>query len=146
MLLSVILLLFQLWGNVEVSSSQNAPSGCGKPTPLEDGDIEGTVGHEYRNGAKVKYLCPNYYIMQGGPHKTCTNGQWIGQMRCLKPCTVYSQDLTTHNIGFIHSADNKMYSEHDDIIGFRCTSGRHDGALNMRQKCNDGVMLLPTCH
>lgn len=60
-----------------------APSDCGKPTPLEDGDIEGTVGHRYRHGDRVKYTCPNYYKMQGDPHKTCTNGEWIGQMRCL---------------------------------------------------------------
>ncbi|KAL3047057.1 hypothetical protein OYC64_021313 [Pagothenia borchgrevinki] len=146
-----------LLGNAEVTCLANgqwsapfptcgAPSGCGKPTPLEDGDIEGTVGHEYRNGAKVKYICPNFYIMQGGPHKTCTNGQWVGQMRCLKPCTVNRHDMTTHNIGFKYSTYDKIYSEHDDIIGFRCTRGRHDGALNMRQKCIDGVMLLPTCH
>ncbi|KAJ4943358.1 hypothetical protein JOQ06_005861 [Pogonophryne albipinna] len=61
-----------------------APSGCGKPTPLEDGDIEGTVGHRYRHGDRVTYICPNYYKMEGDPHKTCTNGEWIGQMRCLK--------------------------------------------------------------
>ncbi|KAI9517663.1 hypothetical protein NQZ68_004885 [Dissostichus eleginoides] len=146
-----------LLGNAEVTCSANgqwsapfptcgAPSGCGKPTPLENGDIEGTVRYGYRNAAKVKYICQNYYIMQGDPYKTCTNGEWIGQMRCLKPCTVNSQDLTTHNIDFRHVANNKVYLEHDDIIGFRCTSGRPDGVLNMRQKCNDGVMLLPTCH
>ncbi|KAF3835461.1 hypothetical protein F7725_028019 [Dissostichus mawsoni] len=142
-----------LLGNAEVTCSANgqwsapfptcgAPSGCGKPTPLENGDIEGTVRYGYRNADKVKYTCQNYYIMLGDPYKTCTNGEWIGQMRCLKPCTVNSHDLTTHNIDFRHSANNKLYSEHDDIIGFRCTSGRHDGVLNMRQKCNDGRNML----
>ncbi|KAF3835459.1 hypothetical protein F7725_028017 [Dissostichus mawsoni] len=105
--------------------------GLWKTNTLADGDIEGTVGHEYRQGAKVKYICPNYYIMQGDPYKTCTN----------EPCTVNSQDLTTHNIDFRHSTNNKLYLEHDDIIGFRCTSGRHDGVLNMRQKCNDGLQI-----
>ncbi|XP_034093344.1 complement factor H-related protein 1-like [Gymnodraco acuticeps] len=123
-----------------------ALSGCGRPTPLEDGDIEGTVGHRNRHGDRVKYICPNYYKMQGDPHKTCTNGEWIGQMRCLKPCTVNSQDMTTHHIDFRHVQQNKLYSKPDDTIEFRCTSGRHDGAVDMRQKCNDGVILLPTCH
>ncbi|XP_071059127.1 complement factor H-like [Pseudochaenichthys georgianus] len=146
-----------LLGNAEVTCLANgqwsapfptcgAPLDCGKPTPLEDGDIEGTVGHRYRHGDRVKYICPNYYKMQGDPHKTCTNGEWIGQMRCLKPCIVNSQDMTTHHIDFRHVQQNKMYLKPDDTIEFRCTSGTHVGAVDMRQKCNDGVILLPTCH
>ncbi|KAF3855417.1 hypothetical protein F7725_023472, partial [Dissostichus mawsoni] len=80
----------------------------GKPTPLADGDIEGTVGHEYRHGDRVKYICQNHYIMQGDPYKTCTNGEWIGQMRCLsKTLHCDYQDLSTHNIDFRYTTTDK---------------------------------------
>ncbi|KAI9517661.1 hypothetical protein NQZ68_004883 [Dissostichus eleginoides] len=91
-----------------------APSGCGKPTPLADGDIEGTVGQEYMHGAKVKYICPNYYIMQGDPYKTCTNGEWIGQMRCLKIICTAPEIENGDVLGQIQE-----YKEHQ-VLEFQC--------------------------
>lgn len=63
-----------------------------------------------------------------------------------EPCTVDRELMSTHKIAFRYTRDNKLYSAHDDIIEFRCASRTsHDGVLNMRQKCTDGEMELPTC-
>ncbi|XP_061153328.1 complement factor H [Syngnathus typhle] len=123
-----------------------APSQCERPPHLPGGDTAVSTKLSYNHNEKVEYICQNYYVMEGGPEKTCSNGQWLGDITCLKPCTVNRELMSTHNIAFRYTRDNKLYSAHDNEIEFRCTSGkRHNGALNMRQKCIDGVMELPTC-
>uniref|UniRef100_A0A3Q4I3W1 Sushi domain-containing protein n=1 Tax=Neolamprologus brichardi TaxID=32507 RepID=A0A3Q4I3W1_NEOBR len=121
------------------------PVGCGKPQPLSDGDTKISTKRQYRHGERVEYICQNYYIMEGTPYKTCENGKWTGQMRCLKPCTVNREDMSKHNIQFRYVRDDKLYSEHNDVIEFICTRGRPVGSLGMRPKCIEGVMHLPTC-
>ncbi|XP_077573774.1 complement factor H-like [Stigmatopora nigra] len=122
------------------------PLECEHPPYLAGGDTKYSTKYKYRHDEKVEYICQNYYVMEGQSYKTCKNGQWIGEMKCLKPCTVNRELMSTYNILFRYTRDNKLYSTHDDEIEFRCASGtRHDGALNMRQKCIDGVMELPTC-
>ena len=53
--------------------------------------------------------------------------------------------MNRHNIAFRYRHDDKLYAPHNDVITFRCVSGRSDGRFNMRQRCIDGVMPLPTC-
>ncbi|XP_071342393.1 complement factor H isoform X12 [Trachinotus anak] len=120
-------------------------SGCGRPPPLADGDIIGIPKSEYRLNERVKYSCQAYYIMQGEPFKTCQNGEWTGEMRCLKPCTVDREMMNIHNIAFRYTHEDKLYSTHGDAIQFACTRGRPVGTVGMRQTCNDGVMELPSC-
>ncbi|XP_074491215.1 complement factor H-related protein 2-like [Sebastes fasciatus] len=123
-----------------------APLGCGKPPPLADGDTTETLRFQYGHGERVEYTCQNLYTMEGEQYKTCFNGEWVGQMRCLKPCTVDREAMITHNIQFLHGTIDKLYSAHHDVIYFRCKGGRtHVGTVGMRQMCIDGVMLLPTC-
>ncbi|XP_063356619.1 complement factor H-related protein 4-like [Pelmatolapia mariae] len=81
--------------------------------------------------------------MDGTPYKTCENGKWTGQMRCLKPCTVNRDDMNKHNIQFRFVRDDKLYSVHTDVIEFSCTRGRPVGSLRMRQKCIDVCSVLP---
>ncbi|KAF1385361.1 hypothetical protein PFLUV_G00106940 [Perca fluviatilis] len=57
--------------------------GCGSPPPLTDGDIKGTVKTDYSHQESVEFMCQNYYTMEGGPYRTCINGEWIGQIKCL---------------------------------------------------------------
>ncbi|XP_076582273.1 complement factor H-related protein 1-like [Chaetodon auriga] len=122
------------------------PLGCERPPPLTDGDTKESLQFRYRHNARVEYICQNYYIMEGRPYKTCNNGEWIGHMRCLKPCTVTEEAMRKHNIAFYYRRDDKLYSTHDDEIQFRCVGRtRPDGIHNMRQRCVDGVMQLPTC-
>ncbi|KAL7396850.1 hypothetical protein ABVT39_012608 [Epinephelus coioides] len=120
-----------------------ATVNCASPPPLADGDVKYTLKSEYSHDERVEYVCQSYYTMEGEPYRTCINGEWIGQMRCLKPCTVNDDDMRQHNIALKYADHHKIYSAHNDHIEFRCTKGRPVGT--MRQKCDDGVILLPSC-
>ncbi|XP_044056186.1 complement factor H-like isoform X2 [Siniperca chuatsi] len=123
-----------------------APLGCGKPPVPANGDTKESVRFRYLHNERVEYICQRWHVMEGEPYKTCNNGEWIGQMKCLKPCTVNRETMKKHNITFRYTRYDKLYSEHSDEIEFVCIRGtRHDGSVNMRQRCVDGVMLLPTC-
>ncbi len=60
-----------------------------------------------------------------------------------EPCTVNDHDMRQNNIAFRFTHTRKLYAVHNDVITFRCTKGRAVGS--MRQRCNDGVILLPSC-
>ncbi|XP_060933538.1 complement factor H-like [Limanda limanda] len=123
----------------------SAPVGCERPPPLENGDTKNSVKFNYRHNDQVEYICQAYHVMQGGSFKTCNNGEWTREIRCLKPCPVDEEALRTRNIAFRFSRKGRMYSTHDDSIEFSCTSGRTVGSVGMRQRCVDGVMQLPSC-
>lgn len=53
------------------------------PPDLSDGHIATATGNWYHN-EKVEYICDNDYVMEGGPFKTCNNGEWIGDIRCRR--------------------------------------------------------------
>ncbi|XP_030289708.1 complement factor H-related protein 1-like [Sparus aurata] len=121
------------------------PLGCDSPPPLADGDIKGSFRFQYSHGERVEYICQNLYEMLGGPFQTCENGKWLGTMRCLRPCTVDADVMSRHNIAFKYKRYDKLYAPHNDEIEFKCVTGRPYGTLNMRSRCIDGVMPLPTC-
>ncbi|XP_072770810.1 complement factor H-like isoform X2 [Nerophis lumbriciformis] len=124
-----------------------APSGCQRPPYLSGGDTKYSTKPTYGHNERVEYTCQNYYTMEGEPYKTCKNGQWTGDMKCLKPCTVNRELMNKHNVRFRYKRDDKLYSAHDDSIEFWCVRGTtHDLVLDMRQKCIDGAIDLPTCH
>uniref|UniRef100_A0A3B4VEZ1 Sushi domain-containing protein n=1 Tax=Seriola dumerili TaxID=41447 RepID=A0A3B4VEZ1_SERDU len=118
---------------------------CGRPPPLDNGDLKESQRNQYRNNERVEYVCQNYHIMDGYPFRTCNNGEWTGQMRCLKPCTVDSEAMNNRNIRFRFSYDNKKYSTHGDEMEFMCARGRPVRTVAMRQLCRDGVIDLPSC-
>ncbi|KAK5606102.1 hypothetical protein CRENBAI_000543 [Crenichthys baileyi] len=123
-------------------------SGCSAPPALADGDTKSFTrsDSQYRHGEKVEYVCQANYIMDGSPFKTCDNGIWTGEMRCLKPCTVNEQLMRSNNIQFAYGGKKKLYAPHMDHITFSCKQGtRHNGSVPLRVQCNDGVMTLPTC-
>uniref|UniRef100_A0A3B4XWM2 Sushi domain-containing protein n=1 Tax=Seriola lalandi dorsalis TaxID=1841481 RepID=A0A3B4XWM2_SERLL len=122
-----------------------APFDCGRPPPLDNGDLKESQRNQYRNNEWVEYTCQNYHIMDGSPYRTCNNGEWTGQMRCLKPCTVDSETMNNRNIRFRYSYDNKIYSIHGDVMEFMCARGRPVRTVAMRQLCRDGVIDLPSC-
>ncbi|XP_044056190.1 complement factor H-related protein 3-like [Siniperca chuatsi] len=140
---SLLICLFVLWLNMDISLSQNEPAGCGSPPPLTDGDLKYTMKSQYSHNERVEYVCQKYYTMEGEPYRTCINGEWIRQLRCLKPCTVNEDHMRQHNIAFKYKDYKKLYSSHNDVIEFKCTKGR--SVDTMRQRCNDGVILLPLC-
>nr|CAA67355.1 SBCFR-1 protein [Paralabrax nebulifer] len=117
--------------------------GCGAPPHLEDGDIKHSIKTEYSHNERVEYQCQSYYTMEGEPFRTCIEGEWIGQMRCLEPCIVNEDDHRQHHIT-LKSTDRKYFT-HDEIIEYRCARGIPVGSVRMRQRCNSGVILLPSC-
>ncbi|XP_028300805.1 complement factor H-like [Gouania willdenowi] len=132
--------------NPTTTSQVTALGPCGKPPTIDDGIILAGIKEQYKENDKVKYGCPLYYTIEGEPYKTCINGEWIGEISCNKPCTVDRDAMNRQNIEFKYSRHDKMYSEHNDEIEFRCKRGmRTDGQVAMRQRCVHGVINLPTC-
>ncbi|XP_028259022.1 complement factor H-like [Parambassis ranga] len=122
------------------------PSYCGKPPPLLDGDTATIVSKsQYNHNEKVQYSCQRFYIMQGEPYMTCLNGEWIGEMKCLQPCTVDKAAMDERNIRFRYTDRDKLYAPHGDHLTFYCTRGTPDDQIPMRQMCNNGVITLPRC-
>ncbi|XP_060890293.1 complement factor H-like [Labrus mixtus] len=122
------------------------PEGCGRPPPLANGDTKNSAHSKYRHNEWVEYGCQSSYTMNGRPYKTCNNGEWTGQMKCLRPCTVTREIMNRYNIHFSYSNDEKLYARHDEGLTFSCNYGRQRvSLLGMRQVCNDGVMQLPSC-
>uniref|UniRef100_A0A8C5DZ83 Sushi domain-containing protein n=1 Tax=Gouania willdenowi TaxID=441366 RepID=A0A8C5DZ83_GOUWI len=119
---------------------------CGKPPLIADGVIVAGIKEQYKENDQVTYGCPIYYTIEGGPYKTCINGEWIGEIRCNKPCTLDHDAMNRQNIEFKYSRQDRIYSEHNDEIEFRCKRGMTKfGPVSMRQRCVDGVIDLPTC-
>ncbi|XP_061594971.1 complement factor H-like [Cololabis saira] len=121
------------------------PSGCQNPPNLADGDVKESMKPEYDHNESVEYMCQRYYIMEGTGQRTCVNGAWTGEIKCLKPCTVNQRDMDERNIRFAHGGRTKMYLEHKDHIRFVCKHQRQVSSVPLRQQCVDGVMELPTC-
>ncbi|XP_041861282.1 E-selectin-like [Melanotaenia boesemani] len=90
-------------------------SSCSGPPVLEYGESRSHFSHNER----VAYRYQAYHIMEGEPYKTCKDGIWTGEMRCLKPCTVSQYDLDDNNIDFRRAVLDKLYSKHGDHVTFR---------------------------
>uniref|UniRef100_A0AAY4CIB8 Complement factor H n=1 Tax=Denticeps clupeoides TaxID=299321 RepID=A0AAY4CIB8_9TELE len=55
---------------------------CGPPPALEGGDISTSVKQLYENGENVEFSCQQFYIPDG-TQKTCSNGRWTGDVKCI---------------------------------------------------------------
>ncbi|XP_072244865.1 complement factor H-like [Leuresthes tenuis] len=147
---------FQLKGSEEIQCLQsgqwNSPfptcagtAGCSDPPPLDYGDIKESLKPQYEHNERVEYKCMRLHKMEGGPYRTCVDGQWIGEIKCLQPCTVNSGDMTANNIKMLHGY-SKLFAEHGDYITFECIRGTHHvGSESLRPRCENGVMTLPKC-
>ncbi|KAM6938260.1 complement factor H-related protein 3-like isoform 1-T2 [Lycodopsis pacificus] len=123
-----------------------APLGCGTSPPLTDGDTTEALRFHHSHEERVHYRCQSYYTMEGEPYNTCFNGEWIGRMKCLKPCTVEREAIRSHNIEFRYGSQDKLYLVHNDDVTFVCISNRTPVDTSaMRCQCVDGEMHLPTC-
>ncbi|KAK7878786.1 hypothetical protein WMY93_030896 [Mugilogobius chulae] len=121
------------------------PRSCGSPPSLDNGDFFAS-NETFDHNSRVEYHCKVKYTMQGGPHMTCINGEWTGNITCLKPCTVPPDLMGPNKIGFRYSSEDKLYAPHNDYITFHCVHGAtHDGLVGMLQICKDGVMPIPKC-
>ncbi|KAM9823915.1 complement factor H-like [Neosynchiropus ocellatus] len=110
---------------------------------LTEGDMKDSLRPEYEHLQQVEMVCKQFYVMQGGPMKTCVNGEWQGDIKCLEPCTVDRDIMNQRHITFRYIRDDKVYLTHDDVIEFMCIRGRMQG--DARQRCVEGHIDLPTC-
>uniref|UniRef100_A0A3Q2D7P7 Beta-2-glycoprotein 1 n=1 Tax=Cyprinodon variegatus TaxID=28743 RepID=A0A3Q2D7P7_CYPVA len=148
---------YHLNGSMEIECLQNGQwnpsfptcsgsSGCSHPPQVPNGDTLSFTKFNYQEGERVEYSCFSRYTMEGDPFKTCRNGKWEGEMRCLGACTVDEQLMEENNLMFAYSWREKVYAVHKDHITFYCKRGtRRVGTVPLRAQCIDGVMELPTC-
>uniref|UniRef100_A0A8C1JIP7 Sushi domain-containing protein n=1 Tax=Cyprinus carpio TaxID=7962 RepID=A0A8C1JIP7_CYPCA len=125
-------------------------TSCGPPPDVNDADTIELKKDEYNTGERVEYNCFNKYTLDLRPplsrYLTCEQGEWRGNIRCLKPCTVTVEEMDRRGIELAYANRQKMFAPHSDHITFMCKRGKVSVAVReLRQQCNDGVMTLPEC-
>ncbi|XP_058615937.1 complement factor H-related protein 2-like [Onychostoma macrolepis] len=123
---------------------------CGPPPRVNNADTVEMTKKEYNTGERVEYICFNKYILDQRhsftKYLTCQQGQWRGNVKCLKPCTVTKELMAERGIDLAYVNKQKMFAPHNDHITFACLWGKVSvGITDFRQKCNDGEMTLPEC-
>uniref|UniRef100_A0A7N5ZTG5 Sushi domain-containing protein n=1 Tax=Anabas testudineus TaxID=64144 RepID=A0A7N5ZTG5_ANATE len=89
------------------------------PPKVDNAVVMESYQSEYLSGSeRVEYMCQNYYTMEGEPYRTCINGTWTGQMRCLSK---------EHMLEFRYNDLKKMYAAHNGVIEFGCAKRRPVG-------------------
>ncbi|XP_058615940.1 complement factor H-related protein 4-like isoform X3 [Onychostoma macrolepis] len=123
---------------------------CGPPPRVNNADTVEMTKKEYNTGERVEYICFNKYILDQRhsftKYLTCQQGQWTGNVKCLKPCTVTKELMAERGIDLAYVNQQKMFAPHNDHITFVCLRGKNPvGITDFRQKCNDGEINLPEC-
>ncbi|KAI4901975.1 hypothetical protein NFI96_005909 [Prochilodus magdalenae] len=59
---------------------------CSQPPSIPDAVLD--FKYRYEDGERLRLDCPAYYVQEGDQYLTCQGGRWIGNGKCLKPCTV----------------------------------------------------------
>uniref|UniRef100_A0A8C2HCX4 Sushi domain-containing protein n=1 Tax=Cyprinus carpio TaxID=7962 RepID=A0A8C2HCX4_CYPCA len=122
---------------------------CGPPPEVDYADTIELKKDEYNTGERVEYSCFNKYTLDLRPpfskYLTCEQGEWSGNIKCLKPCTVTVEEMNRRGIGLAYADRQKMFTPHNDYITFMCQRGKDLVRAALRQQCNDGMMILPEC-
>ncbi|XP_051764953.1 complement factor H-like isoform X4 [Ctenopharyngodon idella] len=122
---------------------------CGPPPKVNFADTTEITKKEYDSGEKVEYSCFNKYtLVQSHPYSkylTCEHGEWRGNIKCLKPCSVTVEEMDERGIQLRWRGREKIFSPHGDRIIFSCKRGKHSTGSDLIQTCNDGEMTLPLC-
>uniref|UniRef100_A0A8C1LXU1 Complement factor H like 1 n=1 Tax=Cyprinus carpio TaxID=7962 RepID=A0A8C1LXU1_CYPCA len=134
-------------GNIKCLSQTTS---CGPPPHVEDADTIKLKKDEYNTRERVEYSCFNKYTLDLRPpfskYLTCVQGEWRGNIKCLKPCTVTVEEMERRGIELAYANRQKMFAPHYDHITFVCQRGKDLADVReLRQQCNDGVMTLPEC-
>uniref|UniRef100_A0A670ZLE2 Sushi domain-containing protein n=1 Tax=Pseudonaja textilis TaxID=8673 RepID=A0A670ZLE2_PSETE len=120
---------------------------CGRPPPVENGDIVDISKATYFPSETVTYQCQNFYTMEGSPRVTCQNGLWSQTPICRAACTANEEDMRVHNIKLRWSNRNKIYVEDGTTVEFVCLRGYkpHPNTRSLRANCVDGKFDYPDC-
>uniref|UniRef100_A0A8C2HCX0 Sushi domain-containing protein n=1 Tax=Cyprinus carpio TaxID=7962 RepID=A0A8C2HCX0_CYPCA len=125
-------------------------TSCGPPPEVDYADTIELKKDEYKTRERVEYSCFNKYTLDLRPpfssYLTCVQGEWRGNIKCLKPCTVTVEEMNRRGIDLAYVNPQKMFAPHNDHITFACQRGKVlAGDRELRQQCDDGVMTLPEC-
>ncbi|XP_052395486.1 complement factor H isoform X6 [Carassius gibelio] len=124
-------------------------TSCGPPPDVNDADTIELKKDEYTTGERVEYSCFSKYRLDLRPpfssFLTCDQGEWRGNINCLKPCTVTVEEMERRGIDLAYVNHQKMFAPHNDYVTFACQRGKFSVGVPLRQQCNDGVMTLPEC-
>ncbi|KAK7137130.1 hypothetical protein R3I93_017257 [Phoxinus phoxinus] len=124
---------------------------CGPPPQVDSADTTEMAKTEYNSGERVEYLCFSKYTLDLSPpnskYLTCEQGEWRGNIKCLKPCSVPVVDMDKRGIELRWGGRQKIFSPHQDRITFACQKGKSFiGSSDLLiQYCTDGEMYLPEC-
>ncbi|XP_072284926.1 coagulation factor XIII B chain-like [Pyxicephalus adspersus] len=98
----------------------------------------------YDSGSSVNVECEELYIHNGQNNAICENGQWSELPQCLKPCTVFTNDLDKNHIELVSSGDVFKTYKHNMEVRVKCNKKyRRPGSL--LAFCYDGVMKYQRC-
>ncbi|XP_070602471.1 complement factor H-related protein 2-like isoform X2 [Erythrolamprus reginae] len=125
----------------------DSEEGCGRPPPVDNGDIIDTLKETYLQSESVNYQCQNFYIMEGSSRVTCQNGHWSQTPTCRAPCTASGEDMREHNIKLKWNNGDKIYSEDGDVVEFECRRDYkpHPNTRSFRVTCMNGKLDFPDC-
>ncbi|XP_030640107.1 complement factor H-related protein 2 [Chanos chanos] len=137
------------WSGIrQCQGSESGQDQCGPPPTIDSAEVISIVKKQYEEGNRVEYQCQAKYKISLNRHMTCRRGQWTGEVKCLKPCTITTAEMDKNNIEFRYGEENKVYAPHLDYITFQCKGRehqRHPQSPDFRSQCFDGVMTLPFC-
>ncbi|XP_070586711.1 complement factor H-related protein 1-like isoform X1 [Erythrolamprus reginae] len=131
----------------QTPTCRDSKGGCGRPPPVDNGDIIDTLKETYLQSESVNYQCQNFYIMEGSSRVTCQNGRWSQTPTCRGPCTASEEDMREHNIKLRWKNWDKISSEDRDVVEFEC---RRDykpqpNARSFRVTCMNRKLDFPDC-
>ncbi|XP_067272190.1 complement factor H-related protein 2-like [Pseudorasbora parva] len=133
----------------EWTGIQQCTGKCGPPPNVDFADTIEMIKKEYDSEERVEYICFNKYTLVQDHHytkyMTCENGEWRGNIRCLKPCTVTVEEMDKRGIQLRWGGRQKIFVAHHDRIVFVCQRGKYLTVNELIQICYDGVMILPEC-
>ncbi|XP_039184110.1 complement factor H-like isoform X2 [Crotalus tigris] len=120
---------------------------CGRPPPVENGDIVDSPKANYFQSESVTYQCQNLYTMEGSPRVTCHNGHWSQTPTCRAACTASEEDMRQHNIRLKWINGDKIYSADGNIVEFECIRRHklHPNSGALRVNCVNGEFDYPHC-
>ncbi|XP_018111930.1 complement factor H isoform X2 [Xenopus laevis] len=119
---------------------------CESPPVVQFGDTLENREPTNKHGTVMNYKCPEYYILEGSKSIVCRNGKWDDPPICIEPCTASERDMRANNIRLKWLSDKKLYTRHNEWIGFACLDGYEisDEKL-LRIQCNRSVLPYPKC-
>ncbi|XP_061489963.1 complement factor H isoform X2 [Rhineura floridana] len=131
----------------ELPICRDAGGRCGRPPPIENGDILGTAELEYRPGDSVRYKCQSLYNMVGSDVVRCSSGHWGEIPTCIDPCTATTEDMQQNNIQLRWTYGDKLYAKSGEPIEFSCKWGYvpHPASPPFRVTCTEGRLKYPRC-